>query len=460
MVRAGTSSALLVLVLVAAVSTSKHLSGHDRHDGTAGPGAYVGFQGVPQVTGPSAEDQESPRYRVSDEPRLQIGSANDGESALYRVTGAVRLRDGRIVVANAGTRELKFFDSNGVHLASTGQRGDGPGDFEHLGRIGALEDGRVAVMDMLLGRVSVFSADGVHDHTYQVSRGLGEAGSRIEVYGFLANGTLVGLQEVVGEGTEARYGDYPASTLVYRAPVVQPVLIDTLGQATPFGRTMPGDETLSEMQTTSGDGTLSVSGIGRIPMPFLNSAAVDVRDTLIVIGHTSGFDLLRGVPRRPIRVYDAEGEGRVFFTFGLDASVEVPEGARQEWVDRRISTFADRGARRQWRSRYEEFMSATPASLPRFKSLILQGGGNVWVEQFDPSADEEVPSLWWVNNLQDRTDDPLENTVELPPGFRPYDIGSDYVLGKWTDELGIEYVQLYDLIDVQPDGSFHAPPET
>ena len=323
-----------------------------------------------EPAGPGAEAQE-PFYRVSDEPRLQIGSANDGESALYRVTAAVRLRDGRIVVANAGTRELKFFDSSGVHLASTGQRGDGPGDFEHLGRIGALEDGRVAVMDMLLGRVSVFSADGVHERTYRVSRGLGEAGSRIEMYGFLANGTLVGLQEVVGEGTEARYGDYPASALVHKAPVVQPVLIDTLGQAVPFGRTMPGDETLSEMQTTSGDGTLSVSGIGRIPMPFLNSAAVDVRDTLIVFGHTSGFDLRRGVPRRPIRVYDAEGEGRVFFTFGLDASAEVPEGARQAWVDRRISTFADRGARRQWRSRYEEFMSATPALLPRFKSLVL-----------------------------------------------------------------------------------------
>ena len=120
--RAGASNALLVLVLAAAVSGSQHLSGRDRHDGTAAQPAYVGFLGVPRVPGPSAEDQESPRYRVSDEPRLQIGSANDGESALYRVTAAVRLRDGRIVVANAGTRELKFFDSSGVHLAFTWRR--------------------------------------------------------------------------------------------------------------------------------------------------------------------------------------------------------------------------------------------------------------------------------------------------------------------------------------------------
>ncbi len=449
--RAGAPNVLLVPVLVAVVSAF-HLAGGGRHDGNAVAAGYAGFPGVPQAPGPGAEDQDPRRYRVSDEPQLQIGSASDGESALYRVTAAVRLRDGRIVVANSGTRELKFFDSGGVHLVSTGQRGDGPGDFEHLGRIGVLEDGRVAVMDMLLGRVSVFSADGVHERTYRVSQGLGESGTRIRMYGFLANGTLVGLQEVAGEGTEARYGDYPASALVHKAPVVQPVLIDTLGQAVTFGRTMPGDETLSEMQTTSGDGALSVSGIGRLPMPFLHSATVGVRDTLIVIGHTSGFDVSRGFPRRPISVYGAEGGGRAFFTFGLDRSTEVPEGAREAWVERRLSTLADRGARRQWRSRYEEFMSATPASLPRYRSMVLQAGGNVWMEKFDPSASEETPSLWWVQDLRTRTDDPLENTVELPPGFRPYDIGSDYVLGKWTDELGIEYVQMYDLIEVPPDG--------
>lgn len=449
--RVGASHAFSVLVLLAAVSACERAHGGGQR-GTALAAIYAGIPGVAAEADLGAEDQEPPRYRVSDEPQLQIGSAfGDGESALYRVVDAVRLPSGRIVVANAGTRELKFFDSSGVHLTSTGQRGDGPGDFESLSLIGGLEDGRIVAMDMLLGRVSVFSADGVHQRTYRVSRSLGESGSGIKMYGFLANGTLVGLQEVVDEGMEARYGDYPGSALVYRAPVVQPVLIDTLGQAVPFGRTMPGDETLSEMQTTSGDGTLSVSGTGRIPMPFLNSAAVGVRDTLIVIGHTSGFDERRGIPRRPMGVYGAEGRGRVFLAFGPDASAEVPQGARQAWVDRRISSLT--GERRQWRSRYEEFMSVTPASLPRFKSLALQVGDNLWMEQFDPSASGDMPSHWWVNDLRSRTDDPLENTVELPPGFRPYEIGSDYVLGKWTDELGIEYVQMYDLIEVRSGGS-------
>ena len=35
--------------------------------------------------------------------------------------------------------------------------------------------------------------------------------------------------------------------------------------------------------------------------------------------------------------------------------------------------------------------------------------------------------------------------MPLPAGFRPHEIGLDYLLGVWKDELGVEYVQLYDL---------------
>ncbi|HEX9893497.1 MAG TPA: hypothetical protein VGA78_06215 [Gemmatimonadales bacterium] len=35
--------------------------------------------------------------------------------------------------------------------------------------------------------------------------------------------------------------------------------------------------------------------------------------------------------------------------------------------------------------------------------------------------------------------------VEFPPRFRPLDIGRDYVLGSWTDDVGAIHVQLRDL---------------
>jgi hypothetical protein len=37
-------------------------------------------------------------------------------------------------------------------------------------------------------------------------------------------------------------------------------------------------------------------------------------------------------------------------------------------------------------------------------------------------------------------------TVEVPPGLRIYEIGPDYMLGRWDDELGVEHIRSYRLI--------------
>lgn len=42
------------------------------------------------------------------------------------------LGDGRIVVANSGTAELRVFNGSGTHLATWGGEGEGPGEFSWL----------------------------------------------------------------------------------------------------------------------------------------------------------------------------------------------------------------------------------------------------------------------------------------------------------------------------------------
>ena len=182
----------------------------------------------------------------------------------------IRLRDGRILFAEGGSGALKFFDSQGAFLRSLGRTGDGPGEFRSLYRVAELEDGRLAVLDPLLRRVTVFSADGGLEETYQVFRRFDETGRRVDPYGFLADGTLVGLEMVEGEGVETHYGDYPGSVLTYREPIVQPVLIDTAGRALPFGRPAPGSETVSQMQVSTGGDNVRVGG-RLVSVPFLRT---------------------------------------------------------------------------------------------------------------------------------------------------------------------------------------------
>lgn len=48
---------------------------------------------------------------------------------LGQVTGALRLSDGRIVVANGATSEIRWYDGEGQHLATAGRKGQGPGEY-------------------------------------------------------------------------------------------------------------------------------------------------------------------------------------------------------------------------------------------------------------------------------------------------------------------------------------------
>ena len=64
---------------------------------------------------------------------MTIGSA-DGEDPylFHRVWDMATLSDGRIVVADAGSEEVRALDPSGVHLASWGGQGEGPGEFRSL----------------------------------------------------------------------------------------------------------------------------------------------------------------------------------------------------------------------------------------------------------------------------------------------------------------------------------------
>ena len=379
-------------------------------------------------------------YRVAEQPRLQIGSVDDHTTGLFRVTHAIRLRDGRILIADGGAAELKFFDARGNHLRLTGREGDGPGEFRGLQRIAELDDGRIAALDILLRRVTVFSPEGELDHTRPVTEESDELGLREPLaYGVLADGTLVGIAEVEGAGVERRYGDYPSSVLTYRAPIVQPVLIDSLGVAAALGPPLAGSATVREMRSTTTAGRIHISG-GSVSPPFVYTLLVAVRGASIALGPTDEY---------LVGTLDADGTLHV-------VSAEAPrqpirEGAREAWVDGWVARFSSRREQREWRGRYEAFLASdvAPETLPPFKSLALQEGGRVWMEVYDPAHEEGQPSSWIVAEPSRRGD--LEGVVELPPGFEPHDIGADYVLGVWRDELGIEYVRLYDLIEV-PSG--------
>lgn len=109
------------------------------------------------------------RWRVDSVPTTVIGVASgDPRYELDVANSALRLGDGRIVVANSGTHDLRFYDPTGNALLVTGRDGDGPG--EYRGTMALYEAGSDSLVVYSNGnsRYSVVDDSGRFAHTMQV----------------------------------------------------------------------------------------------------------------------------------------------------------------------------------------------------------------------------------------------------------------------------------------------------
>ncbi|MDH4045855.1 MAG: hypothetical protein OEW06_15510, partial [Gemmatimonadota bacterium] len=80
-----------------------------------------------------------------------------------------------------------------------------------------------------------------------------------------------------------------------------------------------------------------------------------------------------------------------------------------------------------------------PATFPAFGDLNVDAEGRLWVADY--RAPDEEQTTWTVFDAQGT----LLGTIRTPPGLTVMEIGTDYLLGTWTDDLDVPYVRLYRL---------------
>jgi len=80
-----------------------------------------------------------------------------------------------------------------------------------------------------------------------------------------------------------------------------------------------------------------------------------------------------------------------------------------------------------------------PDVLPHYSALEADPDGNLWVRHYHSAS---LPSFEWT--VFDSTGHMLGD-VTFPEGLDVYEIGRDYVLGRWQDEADVEYVRLHRL---------------
>ncbi len=82
-----------------------------------------------------------------------------------------------------------------------------------------------------------------------------------------------------------------------------------------------------------------------------------------------------------------------------------------------------------------------PETFPAFDQILADALGNLWIQEYDLPGQERPDPLWTVFDEEGR----VLGFVETPSGLRIYEIGEDYILGRATDDLGVEYVQMWSL---------------
>ena len=351
-----------------------------------------------------------PSWYLSDHPTVSIGVVDGADPYLLsRVAAAYRMQDGRIVVANGGIAEFRFFDASGVFLSAAGGKGNGPGELRVLFELTRLEGDTLVAVDPILGRLDWFSGAGDFiKRTRFELRGLFAPPYRSEGAHYLPDHTmLLRVHEnrsiVHGEIVRSRLGmiryhpDNQAQDTVGWYGGLENFAIEV------GGRTVPGmaPYTRRTFETWSDDHIFVV-----------DTDRYEIHAFALETG-------LLTLVRRDKTAVLATSEDRAVFEAMYRSSME----------------------RTPWHAETERWLAAAPFrdTKPFIEQLAADRDGRLWVRE-TPARPDDAPT-WAVFD-----DGYLVAELTMPNRFVPLDIGHDYVLGVWRDEDDVEHVVMYDLV--------------
>lgn len=371
------------------------------------PAATVRDSAGIEIVENAAAVYPSPQWGISQEPALAIGVLEgDPDYQLYQVRDAVRLADGRIVIANGGTHELRWYGADGQFIRSAGGEGGGPGEFEGMGSLGRYGTDSLMVYDWRHRRVSVFDTAGAFARSFMVDLG---SGTFPNVVGQTEDGRLL-VSSGATFGGESEAGlDRRSQTYWVVGPDGE--IRDSLG-------TFEGAEYWVKRE----GGRMAVTS-----RAFTARSVVELAHAFYYVGHTGRAELA-------LRRIGADSVVRLVRWPVPDAPVTAEHIT--EYERERIE-----GAEERWRDMQRELLEGMPYPdrFPSFGTVRLDPTNHLWVRQYEPPGEGAAP--WWIFDPDGR----LLFELPAPDGVRVVDIGRDYVLGIYEDEFEVEHLLMYDL---------------
>ncbi|MCY4400256.1 MAG: 6-bladed beta-propeller [Gemmatimonadetes bacterium] len=347
-------------------------------------------------------------WRVDSVPSVSIGALEGEEPYLLdQVRDALTMPDGRIVVANRSSQELRIFDASGIHVDTWGGRGEGPGEFNSLLEVAHWPGDSLIAWYSQSDRLSVFDSSGNFGRT--LIPGDLRAHVALPTGAILASGFSAGGFSL-DDGRDRRQRNHE--------------VVDADGQVLASLGPFPG----SEMHTSGSGNVFSIMTI-----PFTRSTRTTAWAGLFVVAPNDTYE---------IRAF--EPAGALSRIVRRDHALVAPTPTHTDAeIERRVALRppeqqAER--RQELRRTFEEVPIAE--TFPAFDQIVADALGHLWVEEYDLPGEPRTNPLWTVFDPEGRA----LGFVETPAGMNVYEIGADYILGRVTDDLGVEYVQVWSLM--------------
>jgi len=347
---------------------------------------------------------------IAGEPSVSIG-VEEGEEPymLDRLGGAVRLSDGRIVVANRLTHELRFFDAAGKHVRSVGRRGDGPGEFRDPFYFHVLPGDTLYVGDFSPFRFLVFSPEGDWVRTVTPDP--------MEINTPAMRGILDDGRMILGRSIERTWPwqTFTSDTVLVRGYDASGKMVDTLAKY------------------ATGRYASLVEGSRFFTFPLFESFAVfAVAGEHLITGHASQTEL---VVRRVESAYPVE---RIIRWNVGDRSIPAAE---VEFERARIQK-QNAQLPEQMRAMFAETEAKRPVAdrFPAFGLLRFARDGRIWIREYPRPTD--TTGHHWIAFAPDGR---FACRLDTPRFAEYLEFGADYLLVRDPDSLGVERVRQYPL---------------
>ncbi len=341
-------------------------------------------------------------WSIGSEPLVDLAESGSGPShEFYRVADATILSDGRIIVADAGSSQIRAFSRTGTALSQVGREGEGPGEYHQIMKVVRLGNDTVGVFSWPT-KMTLLAPDLSLVTTLRL-------GDRANWPYALEGGQFIDLEVF------ASVIEYEGASQLIRAPASivrrtrEGAVEDTIWRG-------PGFE---EFMFSSGDRRGSARPL------FGKVVAMSVYGSSVLVGTSEAMEY---------QVLDSSGRPlRIVRVPGYDLALDPPtvEAEKASLLGPDPSAFR------------KELVAQLPVpdSRPAYSDFLVDAEGFLWAGETQSLRNYFEPRNWEVFS----PDGQWMGSIQTPEKFKPFEIGVDWLLGVWRDEFDVEHVRMYPL---------------